>query len=285
VTNARYIGLARAQHGAVTTAQLLNAGVSERALATLVRKGWLRRVHRGVYIVGALETPLTRPSAALLACGPAAVLSHRTAAVVWELLDPRPDDPVQVTLLNAHRRHPQGVEIHRTTHAPTRYVQRLRITDPVRTLEDLDGKDFDRALNEAQVRRLITHREVSASRRLSDAVDGGATMTRSEAERRLLRILRRAGLPAPRTNVRVHGHEVDLYWPEHRLVVEFDGWAYHSTRAAFERDRLKDADLMLHGERVMRVTDRQLGTGQKDLKARFANALEAFRPPPPPLVN
>jgi very-short-patch-repair endonuclease len=102
-------------------------------------------------------------------------------------------------------------------------------------------------------------------------------MTRSEAERRLLALIRRAGLPLPCTNVEVRGHEVDLYWPEQRLVVEFDGWAYHSTRAAFERDRLKDAEQQLAGERVIRVTHRQLARRPEELVARFATGLAAAR--------
>ena len=103
--------------------------------------------------------------------------------------------------------------------------------------------------------------------------EGGTEMTRSEAERRLLDLIRRAGLPRPHTNVKVRGHEVDIYWPEHRLVVEFDGWAYHSTRAAFERDRERDAALQLAGERVIRVTHRQLTRRPEALVARFATGL------------
>jgi very-short-patch-repair endonuclease len=87
----------------------------------------------------------------------------------------------------------------------------------------------------------------------------------------------------------VRGHEVDLYWPEQRLIVEFDGWAYHSTRAAFERDRLKDAELQLAGERVLRVTHRQLRRRPEELVARFATGLASaestIRPSRGPLVN
>ena len=124
--------------------------------------------------------------------------------------------------------------------------------------------EYERAYDEAQIQRLVPR----------DPYDG---MTRSEAERRLLALIRRAGLPTPRTNVEVRGHEVDLYWPEQRLVVEFDGWAYHSTRAAFERDRLKDAELQLAGERVIRVTHRQLTRRPEALVARFATGLAAAR--------
>ena len=130
-------------------------------------------------------------------------------------------------------------------------------------------------MNEARVLRL----PLPASRsRLPD-------ITRSEAERRLRSLIREAGLPAPRTNVEVCGYEVDFHWPEHGLVVEFDGWGAHSSRAAFERDRRKDADLQLAGNRVLRVTHRQLEGQPYALVARFATALSAIRPDAGPLVN
>ena len=104
-------------------------------------------------------------------------------------------------------------------------------------------------------------------------------------ERRLRALVEQAGLPAPRTNVKVAGHEVDLYWPAHRLVVEFDGWNTHSSRSAFESDRLKDAALQLAGERVLRVTGRQLDRRPEQLVARLAVAISTTRPGPAPLVN
>jgi hypothetical protein len=217
--DAAILALARRQHGVVTTAALLSAGFDDNAIARRVAKGWLRRLHRGVFLVGALETELTRPAAALLATGPNAALSHRTAAVLWDLLPPRPNDAIQVTLLNANRRSRNGVEIHRASRLETRQRHGLIVTSPAQTLEQLDGADYDRAHNEALVRRLIPREHHDA-------------MTRSEAERRLLALIHRAGLPRPHTNVKVRGHEVDMHWPEQRLVVEFDGWAYHSTRAA-----------------------------------------------------
>jgi very-short-patch-repair endonuclease len=83
-------------------------------------------------------------------------------------------------------------------------------------------------------------------------------MTRSELERRFLDRCLRAGLPTPSVNTWVAGHEVDVLWQEQRLIVELDGRSYHQTRAAFERDRLRDAALQLAGYRVLRVTRRWL---------------------------
>ena len=126
---------------------------------------------------------------------------------------------------------------------------------------------------------LVTHQEVRAlatrSRALRAIVEDDPGMTRSRMERELRSLIRRAGLPAPQTNVHLHGHEVDMYWPDHRLVVEFDGWNTHSSRTAFESDRLKGAALQLAGERVLRVTGRQLRRSPEALIARFATGLAA----------
>ncbi|MGI8595323.1 MAG: endonuclease domain-containing protein [Solirubrobacteraceae bacterium] len=90
-----------------------------------------------------------------------------------------------------------------------------------------------------------------------------------------LSLVAKAQLPAPETNVRIGPHEVDALWREHHLVVEIDGFAYHSTRAAFERDRARDAELQARGLRVMRVTWRQLVGESEAVVARAARALAA----------
>jgi len=97
--------------------------------------------------------------------------------------------------------------------------------------------------------------------------------TRSEAERRLVELIRSAGLPMPRTNVRIARWEVDAVWDAQRLVVEVDGYRYHGTRATFERDRRKDADLMLAGYRVLRITWRRLVREREAVIALLATAL------------
>ena len=97
--------------------------------------------------------------------------------------------------------------------------------------------------------------------------------TRSAAESRFLSLVARARLPRPEVNVRVARFEVDALWAEHSLVVEIDGFAYHATRAAFERDRLRDAELQAAGMRVMRVTWRQLVAEPEGVVARLAQAL------------
>jgi very-short-patch-repair endonuclease len=131
-------------------------------------------------------------------------------------------------------------------------------------------RELERATHEAITRRLINARRLLADTeryrgrrgigRLKKLLEGAdpPTLTRSEAEERFLALVRAAGLPAPEVNVRVHGHEVDFLWREQRLIVEVDGFQFHSARAAFERDRGRDAELQAAGMRVLRVTWRQV---------------------------
>jgi very-short-patch-repair endonuclease len=97
-------------------------------------------------------------------------------------------------------------------------------------------------------------------------------LTRSEAERRLLELSRDARLPEPETNATVLGYEVDFLWREQRLIVEVDGFAFHSTRAAFERDRRRDALLQDAGFRVLRVTWGQIADEPVALAVMLARA-------------
>ena len=73
--------------------------------------------------------------------------------------------------------------------------------------------------------------------------------------------------------MRIGRYEVDFFWPEHDLIVEIDGYAFHSSRGAFERDRRRDAELGARGLRVMRVTWRRLADESEALVANLALAL------------
>ncbi len=259
--------LAAQQRGLVTRKQLLAAGIPERSVSRRLAAGRLHRLHRGVYLVGhPVPPPLALELAALLACGPTAVLSHRTAAVLWRFL-PSWAGPVEVIAPDRRCRPRPGLKPHaaklQRPEITTR--QALRITTPARTLADLasvlDPTELERATNEAEVLGLVEGRSARAG------------VTRSEAERRLLALLRRAGLPPTATNTRIAGQEVDVLYAEARLVVEMDGYAFHRTRAAFERDRRRDAELAAAGFRVVRVTWRALTTEPEALIARLAGAL------------
>jgi hypothetical protein len=150
----------------------------------------------------------------------------------------------------------------------------IPVTSVARTLLDLAKvvrpEQLDRALEAAErlalfdlsaVKRLIARSHGRHGLRALNAALGDyrtPAFTRSELERRFLDVCEQAGLPRPAANLFIAGAEVDMSWPDHRLVVELDGHDSHRTRAAFERDRVRDASLQLAGYRVLRITHRRL---------------------------
>jgi very-short-patch-repair endonuclease len=102
------------------------------------------------------------------------------------------------------------------------------------------------------------HRGARRILRVLESHAPGTTLTRSDLEERLLALCRASGLPPPRVNAVVAGVEVDLLFAPQRLAVEADGWTYHRSRSAFERDRERDALLARAGYRVLRFADRQI---------------------------
>jgi very-short-patch-repair endonuclease len=272
--------LAARQYGVVTIGQLATAGLGRPAVAHRVARGRLTPLHRGVYRVGPLAAAREREMAAILACGPTALLSHQSAAAVWGLR-PEYDGQIHVT---ARVRSRPGIRVHRTnrTHSLNAAVLHgLPLTGAARTLRDLaphlPQHDLDRATEQAQLLELAPRAEIEAqldggrgARALRHALLDEPALTRSEAERLLRTLIRQARLPRPETNVRVEGHEVDCLWRSRRLVVEVDGYAYHGSRAAFERDRRRDAGLATAGYRVVRFTWRQLTHEPHGVVARLA---------------
>jgi very-short-patch-repair endonuclease len=282
--------IAARQYGVVTRAQLAAAGIGRGSIDHRIATGRLHRIHRRVYLVGHPVPPrFACELAAVLACGDDAVLSHLTATSMWSLPC---EDARQIDVTVPGRdpgTHP-GIRIHRVRQLnplDVRRCQRIPITAPARTLLDLAEvlpiRALERAVEEAQIRRLVRPRQLldvlerSPGRRgagaLRELLDQKPAFTRSEAEARLLALLRAAGLAPSSVNARVGNYEVDFLWRPNRLVVEFDGFAYHSTRAAFERDRTRDAELQAHGYRVIRVTWRQLVEEPEAIIARVAQAL------------
>ncbi len=285
--------LAATQQGMVTWAQLRAAGMSRHAIASHVRAGWLVRRHRGVYQLGVFGGPFGDEMAAMLACGPRSVIGGWGSMAVFELA-PRAGRPVDVVIPGGMARRREGIRPHRAVDLPPCDVvlrHGIRVTTPARTLLDLAGSTpvrvLERLTEEAQVRRLASPAELLAViergarrpgvRKLRAIVDllDEPLLTRSEAEKRLLTLVRGAGLPAPRTNVRVAGLEVDALWAAQRLVVEVDGYRYHGPRPAFERDRRRDGRLLVAGYRVLRVTWSQLTRDRDEVIALLAAALRS----------
>lgn len=281
--------LAARQQGVVSRRQALAAGLSPRALEHRLVTGRFTRLHRGVYLLGPIRAPLTDHVAALLACGPGAVISHRSAAALFELpVAPRSHLDVTVPARDGRTRRP-GIRVHRPSVLPAADVTTrddLPTTTPTRTVLDLAAhvpeRELLRVVEEAERRGLVDR--VQLARRLA-GIRGAATLrevlrrfdapqvTRSEAERRMLDLVRAAALPRPSTNTRIGRYEVDLLWQAQRLVVEIDGYAFHGTRAAFERDRRRDVELAEQGYRVLRFTWRQIVGEPEWVIARLAAAM------------
>jgi len=284
--------IAARQHGVVTRAQLAAAGLGRGAIGHRITEQRLHPVHRGVFLVGhAVAPPLAHEMAAVLACGDGAVVSHHAAASMWSLPVPE-TDVIDITVIRRNPRAREGLRVHlvrRLDRRDIRAWEGVPLTAPARTLLDVAAvipvRDLERAVNEAQIRRLVRTRQLldvlersrgrREARALRELLDVDPALTRSEAEVRLLDLLRAADLPPTGVNVRIGRHEVDFVWRPQRLVVEVDGYAYHGTRAAFERDRRRDAELQAAGHRVTRVTWRQLVDRPEAVVARIAGALAA----------
>lgn len=285
--------LAARQHGIVTREQLLGLGMTRDGIHRRLRDGRLRRLYRGVYLVGPIAPPHAYATAAVFACGDGAVLSHRSAAHVWELLPyPAHQRMPHVTVAKSNVESRRGIRVHRVTHLDHRDVtrrHRIPIVTPPRALLDLaavvGGRELERALAEAHARRLVTDGALDAvlarngrragTGKLRAVVHGAESpaLTRSDAEERLLELIRASDLPHPEVNVRLGPYEVDFLWREAYLVVEVDGYRFHSSRLAFERDRHRDAELHARGYRVIRVTWRQLVEEPEAVIARLGRAL------------
>ena len=98
--------------------------------------------------------------------------------------------------------------------------------------------------------------------------------TRSDFEAAFVALCDRHGLPRPVMNAQLHGYEVDAYWPEHGFVVELDSWRHHGTRAAFERDRARDAELQARGIGTARLTYEQVTLRERWAATRLAQRFQ-----------
>lgn len=289
--------LARDQHGLATRTQLVRLGLRPAQIEYRVATRRFRPLHRGVYLVGGVRTPRTREMAAILACGPGTWLSHRSAAGLWGIIRlPDSPTPSEVTVVGSRKVRRPGIRTHRVAALDDDEVDRvdgIPVTSVSRTLLDLaavaPGRELERALARARRRDLASRDEVRslldrhAARRGSRALralledESRRAVTRSEAEERFLDLCRRARLPAPDVNAALAGYEVDFLWRSRRVAVEVDGFAFHSSKEAFERDRVRDASLSARGVMVIRVTWRQVTEEPEALLARLAQALALNR--------
>lgn len=272
--------LAERQHGVVARRQLAERGMGRGAIANRIARGRLHIVHRGVYAVGRRSLSMHgRWMAAVLATGPGAVLSHRSAGSLWGIL--RSSRPVTDVTAVRRRGTRDGIAHHRRC-LPSDEVtvrDRIPVTTVPRTLFDLAAvlelSRLERAIEAAEARRLTDSLSVTDLLARHPRRRGVATLraalagmcaepahTRSELEDLFLEFLDRHSIPKPEVNAGIEAGgrwmECDCVWRSRRVVVELDGHATHRTAAAFERDRARDRALQAAGWRVVRVTWRQL---------------------------
>ncbi len=191
-------------------------------------------------------------------------------------------------------RRPKGIRVHvcrtlvrrdfRTRHG-------IRVTSPARTVLDcgpgLTEMALARTVNEMRLAKLLGPAELEdillrcpthpGSRRLRRFTDPKTGPTRSELEDAFLALCERYELPRPKVNTKVGGYEVDAYFEAERLIVELDGYAYHSDRASFERDHVRDLDAKAQGIETLRITHRQLTKQPQRVAARLEKILENLR--------
>lgn len=272
--------MAASQHGLVALDQLVAAGVQPHHVERRVRRGSLMRVRRAVFVVaGSPGTFEQLVLAAVLAAGPAAVASHTTAAVLWDLPLVQ-HEVLEVTTSRRHWARMSGVRAHRTVaflgceHTVHRGIP---VATVARTLVDLSGW-----LSTAQLGRMTDHAMRDGTLRLDDlrkCIAGlppapGRHPTRikrvlqrrldgydpgeSGLEMRFARAIVGGGLPEPvqqhPVSVGSRNYRIDLAYPDQKIAIEIDGWEYHRNRSAFDDDRSRANDLVVAGWHVLRFT-------------------------------
>jgi hypothetical protein len=284
--------LAERQHGVVSIRQLTGRlGYSRNAVSRAAKTGRLHLLHRGVYAVGHTRISVHgKCLAAVLACGRGALLSHYSAGWLWGIAKVNPE-PFHVT-----------TSVWRTPRRPLHLHQSLALASEDRALRDgipvtslprtlldlaavarLDWLErmverseelelFDLRSMEDLLARTTGHPGHGRLRR-AIALYKPTSFTRSGLEKRFLELCLEAGLPQPRMNYVEEGFELDAYWPEFRFVVELDVFETHGTRAAFERDRKRQEDLLLAGIQMTRVTGPRLERESDEVMKRVAQLL------------
>lgn len=260
--------LAGAAHGVVTRSQLLAAGLTSEQIASRLRRGVLLREHRGVYRVGhRAPSPEARYLAAVLACGPGAMLCGAPAGRLWGVV--KGDWPAPEVVAPTERRV-AGVVTRRSRRAARAgtTLRGIPVTTVAQTLVDLAARltedELALACHEAgvrygttprQVERLLTRRSRRpGAAKLRSVLHGDTPVSLSGLERRFLALLREAGLPRPQTNRPAGTKRVDCRWPEHRLTVELDSYRYHRSRHAWEQDRRREREAYARGDDLRRYT-------------------------------
>jgi hypothetical protein len=243
--------IASRQHGRISHAQLLAAGVDRDRIKRWRADGRLRAVHREVYALGHTALSLhATVMAAVLACGSGAVASHRSAAHLLGIVRSSPPRP-EVSVPTPGGRRQKRIVVYRGQLVHARDMTLLHaipITTVPRVLLDLAPRlalaDLTRACHEAWIHHRVIRSDVEACIARNPTKKGaarlrlalGSDVTLSDLEDGFLDLLARHDLPRPRTNVDHHGDKVDCHWPDRWLTVELLSFRFHATRRAFEDD-------------------------------------------------
>jgi hypothetical protein len=265
----RIAALASRSHGVVTREALLSAGITLAEIRHRLRTGALIREHSGVYRVGHRALSVEADYlAAVLACGSGALLRGCAAGFLFGLLKGS-QPPAEVLTLKRHK--PSAVRTRRTRSIhpgdATEY-RGIPITTVPRTMVDLAAElsqgDLGRVVHEAGIRFGVTPDGVEAvlarrpnspgTAKLRQVLWGDAPLTLSRLEDRFLELLKEERLPLPEMNRPAGSHRVDCRWPKHRLTVELDGYRYHSSRHAWERDRRREREARARDDEFRRYT-------------------------------
>ncbi|HEY1359090.1 MAG TPA: DUF559 domain-containing protein [Thermoleophilaceae bacterium] len=267
-------------HGIVTRAELRALGWSDDQVDQRVAAGLLLRRYRGVYSIGRpIETDEGQWLAAVKACGPDAALSFWSAARLWGLIETR-SRLLEVTVpTTAGVRRRKLLIVHRSstlTEEETIVRRSIPVTRVPRTIIDCAENSTERQVerltdaaarlgwvSEGELREAAHRHPRRQGGRLLLRVLGrhqaGSTATANDFEELFLTICDAHGIPRPVVNRPLGAITPDFRWPEHRVIVETDGWATHGKqRLVFESDHERDTLLAVDGWRVLRFTWRQL---------------------------
>ena len=263
----------------MTHAQLRKLGLSASAITDRCVMRRLIRVHHGVYFVGHAErTPLARAEAALLACGPRAVLSHDSAAALYGLRRwPRAPE-----ISSALQHHRPGIRSHRTRtliRADITIREGIRVTTPARTITDiaprLTDRQLTRAIHEARRNRDLPDlgRLLRACPRAAALIDPSHAPSESALDDAFRAFLTEHDLPFPEFQVVWHGFRVDGLYADRKLIVELDGRRDHGQWDRIESDHRRDALALEHGVRTLRITWRRLQDEPEELARQLRTIL------------
>jgi very-short-patch-repair endonuclease len=258
----------RRQDGVLTHAQALRAGLSQDGIDRRVRSGRWLRCSRGVYFVD--DRPFTdkaRVRVGVWSYGNDAVASG-LAAAWWHQLTRFAPETVEVTVpRDARLRRHLETRLRRRDLDPRDIVERngLRVTAlPLTVVEAAARRGGGAKLMDAALQRHVELPQLwrahlrnkgrhgsPATRRLLHAASDG---TRSAAERLLVKLLRDNTITGWKTNYPVGGFKVDVGFPEQKVAIEVDGFAFHSSQEDFQIDRERQNKIALLGWQVLRFT-------------------------------